>query len=137
MPEPIEAALKDEKQVALARLQDSIVESIVEVEPNIVFHGGTAIWRCYSSNRFSEDVGIYATPKQMKKLNWDIDRCLSKRNVHIEYPIGEGAAVGPRPMQKRDSRLCMRLISLIVLKVSISGPMAQKCSYTLCQFGLL
>jgi len=31
-------------------------------------HGGTAIWRCYQGNRFSEDVDVYIN-KDIKKLN--------------------------------------------------------------------
>ena len=36
---PIEVNLKDAKQIALARLQDYVVESLMEVEPSIVMHG--------------------------------------------------------------------------------------------------
>lgn len=100
MQEPIEVKLRSQKQIALARLQDVIVEAIIEVEPNIVFHGGTAIWRCYNGNRFSEDVDIYASDTQIKKLSSMITWSFTKRNVKMEYPlytdrsvdvIGEGA----------------------------------------------
>ncbi len=60
--------LKTEHQLAVAALQDSVVESIFEMDENIVMQGGTAIWRCYNGNRFSEDIDIYATETQIKKL---------------------------------------------------------------------
>ena len=76
---PIELNLKDAKQVALARLQDYVVEALIAVEPNIVMHGGTAIWRCYGGNRFSEDVNVYASDSQVKKLHYYLTWALSKR----------------------------------------------------------
>ncbi|MEM1546291.1 MAG: nucleotidyl transferase AbiEii/AbiGii toxin family protein [Candidatus Methanomethylicia archaeon] len=36
--------------------------------PEAVIHGGTAIWRCYGSNRFSEDVDVYL-PLTVKMVN--------------------------------------------------------------------
>ncbi len=42
-----------------ALLQDEIVDITYSAEPSAVLHGGTAIWRCYSSNRFSEDLDFY------------------------------------------------------------------------------
>ncbi|MBS3159728.1 nucleotidyl transferase AbiEii/AbiGii toxin family protein [Candidatus Woesearchaeota archaeon] len=45
------------KDVAYA--QDIIVEELYKVLPNTVIHGGTAIWRCYKGNRFSEDIDVY------------------------------------------------------------------------------
>ncbi|EQD50005.1 protein containing DUF1814 [mine drainage metagenome] len=87
MQEPIEVKLRDHGQIALARLQDTIVESIVEIEPDVVFHGGTAIWRCYNGNRFSEDVDLYATDKQVKRLDLGITWSLSKRGAKMEYPV--------------------------------------------------
>jgi predicted nucleotidyltransferase component of viral defense system len=35
--------------------------------PNAVIHGRTAIWRCYGSNRFSEDVDVYLQLKDKNK----------------------------------------------------------------------
>lgn len=31
--------------------------------PEAVLHGGTAIWRCYRGNRFSEDIDVYLMSK--------------------------------------------------------------------------
>lgn len=82
----IEASLKNEAQRALARLQDTIIESLVEVEPAVVLHGGTAIWRCYGGNRFSEAVDIYATDAQMRNILNRFTWSLRSRGAAMDYP---------------------------------------------------
>lgn len=84
MSDPIEVKLKSANQKAIAALQDSIVESLLDVDPKIIMHGGTAIWRCYGGNRFSEGVDVYATDLQVKKLKHQITWVLSKRNVWMD-----------------------------------------------------
>jgi len=54
---------KSHKNIALA--QDILVIELYKKFPDAVIHGGTAIWRCYGSNRFSEDVNVYL-PKRYK-----------------------------------------------------------------------
>ncbi|MEM0202298.1 MAG: nucleotidyl transferase AbiEii/AbiGii toxin family protein [Candidatus Micrarchaeaceae archaeon] len=56
------------------------------MEPGLVMHGGTAIWRCYNGNRFSEDIDLYATDEQMKTLDKELTWALSKRDVKLDYP---------------------------------------------------
>jgi len=51
--------MRRERHKKIARLQDMILETLYQVFPRSVLHGGTAIWRCYSGNRFSEDVDVY------------------------------------------------------------------------------
>ena len=51
--EPIEIKLKSHVQVAIARVQDLAVESLLALDSKIILHGGTAIWRCYNGKRFS------------------------------------------------------------------------------------
>jgi predicted nucleotidyltransferase component of viral defense system len=59
MQEPIEACLHGQR-LCVAKLQDRLVNFIYDViDPHAVLYGGTAIWRCYSGNRFSEDIDIY------------------------------------------------------------------------------
>ncbi len=48
---------KADKEVAFA--QDIIVTELYKFFPEAIIHGGTAIWRCYNGNRFSEDVDVY------------------------------------------------------------------------------
>ena len=56
---PLHQRVKRRKHISIARLQDIVVETLYRVFPNSVLHGGTAIWRCYSGTRFSEDIDVY------------------------------------------------------------------------------
>ncbi len=59
--------LKKERQREIAKAEDLIVKTLFEVFDEAVIHGGTAIWRCYNGNRFSEDVDVYIE-KNLKKV---------------------------------------------------------------------
>jgi len=56
--------IKKESHRKVAYAQDIIIQELYEVLPDTVFHGGTAIWRCYSGNRFSEDIDVYLQSKE-------------------------------------------------------------------------
>ncbi len=45
-----------------------MVRTLYDYFDDAVLHGGTAIWRCYNGNRFSEDVDFYIK-KDQDKLN--------------------------------------------------------------------
>jgi predicted nucleotidyltransferase component of viral defense system len=49
----------DKSQLEKAKMEDSLVEILYRKYNALVFHGGTAIWRCYSGNRFSRDIDFY------------------------------------------------------------------------------
>jgi len=83
---PLENRLKTPEQKSLARLQDKLVEALYGVDLGIILHGGTAIWRCYGGNRFSDDVDIYATAQQLSRLEHNLTWELNKQGVKIEYP---------------------------------------------------
>jgi len=55
----LENRLKKRLHVDVGRLQDEIMDIVYSLEGRAVLHGGTAIWRCFSGNRFSEDIDIY------------------------------------------------------------------------------
>lgn len=59
---PIVKKLKRKIHRTVALAQDILVMEIYDNFPTAVIHGGTAIWRCYGSNRFSEDVDVYLVP---------------------------------------------------------------------------
>ena len=84
--EPIEKSLKSEKQIAIARLQDLAMDSVMAIEKGIILHGGTAIWRCFGGKRFSSDLDLYASEKQFKKLKGNLTWELNKRGVTMDYP---------------------------------------------------
>ncbi len=56
--------LRKRLHVETAMLQDEMVEVVYALEPTAVLHGGTAIWRCYDGNRFSEDLDFYLLPQE-------------------------------------------------------------------------
>lgn len=56
---PLIARLKKGSHRDVAQAQDLIAREIAEMLDTAVLHGGTAIWRCYRGNRFSEDIDVY------------------------------------------------------------------------------
>ena len=59
---PLALKLKRRIHRDIAGVQDVMVLGTFEVFPAAVLHGGTAIWRYYGGNRFSEDVDFYLPP---------------------------------------------------------------------------
>ena len=56
-------------RLKIAQLQDYLVDIIYErIDPRAELHGGTAIWRCYGGNRFSEYIDIYMKRESTEKL---------------------------------------------------------------------
>ncbi|MGC8831815.1 MAG: nucleotidyl transferase AbiEii/AbiGii toxin family protein [Thermoproteota archaeon] len=56
---PLGKRLKKQLHRNIALAQDILVMEVYNSFPQTVIHGGTALWRCYGSNRFSEDVDLY------------------------------------------------------------------------------
>lgn len=56
---PLGLKLKRKAQREIAYAQDIIVSELYKFFPNAIIHGGTAIWRCYHGNRFSEYDDVY------------------------------------------------------------------------------
>ena len=67
---PFHSRIKRRHHREIAIAQDIVVEIFYSVFPRGVIHGGTAIWRCYSGNRFSEDIDVYLEkdPKRIDKF---------------------------------------------------------------------
>jgi len=65
---PLILRLRKEIHKKIAEAQDLIVQEMLNSFDNVVLHGGTAIWRCYKGNRFSEDIDVYI-PKDINKIN--------------------------------------------------------------------
>ena len=84
MNPPIEKRLANEVQVKMARLQDSSIEALYGLDEKIVLHGGTTIWRCYSGNRFSDDLDFYVrTDGEMSKIRNNLSFALKKYRINI------------------------------------------------------
>ena len=63
---PIILRLKKQRHKDVALAQDILINEVFSVFEDAVFHGGTAIWRCYHGTRFSEDIDVYI-PKDEKR----------------------------------------------------------------------
>jgi len=61
---PLAKRLRKRLHLEVAMLQDEAVDILYSMASSgkLVFHGGTAIWRCYGGSRFSEDLDFYANP---------------------------------------------------------------------------
>ena len=56
--------IKKKAHQDIAYAQDLMMEEVYRFFPKAVFHGGTALWRCYQGNRFSEDIDMYLPHKE-------------------------------------------------------------------------
>ncbi len=79
---PLNLRLKKNRHKEMAAIQDLIMEELRKEFERAVLHGGTAIWRCYNGNRFSEDIDVYI-PKNTKKIE-SLFKNLEKRDLIIE-----------------------------------------------------
>ncbi|HRS42757.1 MAG TPA: nucleotidyl transferase AbiEii/AbiGii toxin family protein [Candidatus Diapherotrites archaeon] len=73
--------LKKQLHRNIASCQDELVKIIYTIFPEAVFHGGTAIWRCYGGNRFSEDIDLYYYDK--KDLVKNLKEGLQAKNLDL------------------------------------------------------
>jgi predicted nucleotidyltransferase component of viral defense system len=65
---PLILRLKKQRHKDVALAQDMLIREVFSVFNDAVFHGGTAIWRCYNGNRFSEDIDMYI-PNDEKRID--------------------------------------------------------------------
>ncbi|HLC72581.1 MAG TPA: nucleotidyl transferase AbiEii/AbiGii toxin family protein [Candidatus Nanoarchaeia archaeon] len=64
---PLILRLKKNAHKEIAKAQDLMMKAVYTVFDKAVLHGGTAIWRCYQGQRFSEDIDMYL-PKDLVKI---------------------------------------------------------------------
>lgn len=57
--EPLGTRLKRRTHRAVGLAQDLLMIETYNTYRDAIFHGGTAIWRCYGGGRFSEDLDVY------------------------------------------------------------------------------
>src|SRR3989338_3496370 len=79
---PLILRLKKQAHREIAKTQDLIVEVLFSISNEAVMHGGTAIWRCYGGNRFSEDIDVYL-PKNLEKIELFFEK-MKQRGFTIE-----------------------------------------------------
>lgn len=78
---PLSLRIRGESHRRIALAQDFIVGEVYKLLNHAVFHGGTAIWRCYSGKRFSEDLDFYF-PKNISLIE-ELFINLEKRGFKI------------------------------------------------------
>jgi predicted nucleotidyltransferase component of viral defense system len=87
---PLLLKLKKDSHKKIAAAQDMIVEELYRVFNNATLHGGTAIWRCYHGNRFSEDIDVYIE-RNVEKINLIFSNLEKKGFVIEKKKIGENS----------------------------------------------
>ncbi len=101
---PLLMRLRKQAHREVALLQDEVVEVLYSDFENFkpVLHGGTAIWRCYKGNRFSEDLDFYAKPgsgfkeafaRQMESRGLQISKWKETENLIFVKIANEGNEV--------------------------------------------
>ncbi len=71
--------IRDKLQLEKAKLEDTLMDILYSRYQELVFHGGTAIWRCYGGNRFSRDLDFYLDAKAVEekmRYHKDIEKFL-------------------------------------------------------------
>ncbi len=81
---PLSSKLKKRVHRSIALAQDLLTIEVYRQFPRAVMHGGTAIWRCYNSNRFSEDVDFYLPSNTGTATLQDLRQGLSSKNLAAE-----------------------------------------------------
>jgi predicted nucleotidyltransferase component of viral defense system len=79
---PLQVRLKREVHRKIASAQDLIIKEVYSSFNKAVLHGGTAIWRCYSGKRFSEDLDFYF-PKDKERIE-RLFESLKRRGFEIK-----------------------------------------------------
>ncbi len=51
--------LKRRNEIETARLEDDVIDILVNITDKFALHGGTTVWRCYKGKRFSKDIDVY------------------------------------------------------------------------------
>lgn len=99
---PLNLRLRKKSERDIAYAQDVIVGELYKFFHDAIIHGGTAIWRCYQGNRFSEDIDAYI-PGDIEKIESFfnsleekgmkiIKKKISENSVYSELEINRTAA---------------------------------------------
>lgn len=77
---PLTQRLRKRMHAEIGLLQDELIDIVYALDNSAILHGGTAIWRCYSGNRFSEDIDLYSR----KITEAALAQALSSRGLEIK-----------------------------------------------------
>ena len=79
---PLEKRLRKRLHAETAMLQDEVMDTLYSIENKLVLHGGTAIWRCYGGNRFSEDLDFYC--KDIHEIERQLNKKINERGLVLQ-----------------------------------------------------
>ncbi|TRZ55142.1 hypothetical protein D4Q76_01055 [archaeon] len=109
---PLQLKLKKKAHKEIARLQDIVIDTLYKIFPKAVLHGGTAIWRCYKGNRFSEDIDVYMEKdidkielffKEMEKIGFKVVKKRIRENSLFSKLVFEGTEIRFEAIFKKTS----------------------------------
>src|SRR5438445_3864550 len=80
---PLAEKLRKRLHRTVSAGKDILVAEAYNAFPSAVLHGGTAIWRCYKGNRFSEDLDFYLPSADKSRLDRLVAN-LGRRGLHKE-----------------------------------------------------
>ncbi len=101
---PLSLRLKKRLHRDIAIAQDAVMRELFAVFEDAVFHGGTAIWRCYGGNRFSEDIDVYL-PKDSARLDMLFRNMESAGFVVKKRKIGDNSMFSSLELNGAEVRL--------------------------------
>lgn len=78
---PLALKLRKRLHKKIAVAQDLIALQTYVNFPEAVLHGGTAIWRCYGGNRFSEDLDFYLPSVTLEQIQ-DFSTALKAKGMN-------------------------------------------------------
>jgi predicted nucleotidyltransferase component of viral defense system len=82
---PIIKLLKKREYQDISKFQDVIVTILYQIDSRIILHGGTAVWRCFSGSRFSNDIDAYISSKdELESLKTGVLSAASDQGIKIE-----------------------------------------------------
>lgn len=100
---PLALRIKKRQHREIAAAQDLIVRELYRTLDRAVLHGGTAIWRCYAGNRFSEDIDAYIQ-RDTKKIDIFFEN-LEKIGFHIQKKkIGKNSIFSSLQLNRTEVR---------------------------------
>src|SRR3989344_1319416 len=117
---PLAKRLKKRLHSDIGLLQDELIDLVYALDNSAVLHGGTAIWRCYGGNRFSEDIDLYSkkiTPQALEEAlasrGLEVRKLKKTANLIFCKVAGAGAEVRleinlsarPSPMLRQYERM--------------------------------
>jgi len=101
---PLSLRIRKESHRKIAYAQDLVVEEVYKKFEKAVLHGGTAIWRCFSGKRFSEDLDFYL-PRDEEKIK-ELFCALEKKGFRfLKKKIGENSVYSELLLDRTAVRL--------------------------------